>query len=159
MNEKITYKYAAYITLLLLFSTGGYYIYQHGVDLGLEKPALVLKVSTNLTSEGIPRVNNVTFEQSSVPFFYKRTEIPPDFPEVEAWVRINKLDSQWASLTASAHSQGENVNPGVYPLKLFFRDGMEPKKGDILFVSIFLISHTGAVVEKTTSFYCWECEE
>lgn len=92
MDKKI-YKYAAIIILLLLFSVDGYYIYQHGVDLGLEKPALILKVSTNLTDKGSLMVNNVTFEQSSVPFFYKTTDTAPDFPEIDVDARINTLDS------------------------------------------------------------------
>ncbi len=155
MGKKI-YKYAAYVILLLLFSSGGYYAYQHGVELGLEKPVLVLQVSTNLTSEGTPMVNNVTFEQSGVPFFYKTADSIPNFPEIDVNARINMLASIPASYWASAHSEGEEVEPGVYTLRIFFVPGSEPKKGDILILPIRLISHTGAVAYKTTAFYLWE---
>lgn len=151
MDIKI-YKYAAYIILLLLFSSGGYYIYQHGIDLGLEKPALILKVSTNLTAQGTPMVNNVTFEQSGVPFFYKTADAPPDFPEIDVNARINKLNSIWAGYWASVHYTGDNT----YTLKVFFREDSKPKKGDILILPIRIISHTGAVEYKTTAFYLWE---
>ncbi len=151
MNGKI-YKYSGYIILLLLFSSGGYYIYQHGTDIGLEKPALILKVSTNLTEYGTPRVNNVTFEQSGVPFFYKMSDSVPDFPEIDVNARINRLDSMPASYWASAHYTGDNT----YTIKVFFMDGSEPKKGDILILPIRIISHTGAVEYKTTAFYLWE---
>ncbi len=135
-----------------MFSSGGYYIYQHGVDLGLEKPALVLKVSTNITSEGTPGVNNVTFEQSNVPFFYKTADTAPDFPEIDVDARINALASAPASYWASAHYTGDNT----YTLKVFFMDGSEPKKGDILILPIRITSPTGAVEYKTTAFYLWE---
>lgn len=151
MDKKI-YKYAAIIILLLLFSVDGYYIYQHGVDLGLEKPALILKVSTNLTDKGSLMVNNVTFEQSSVPFFYKTTDTAPDFPEIDVDARINTLDSPPASFWASVHYTGEDI----YTLKVFFRPGSEPKKGDILIMPIRITSHTGSIVFKTTAFYLWE---
>ncbi len=155
MDKKI-YKYAAVIILLSLFSVDGYYIYQHGVDLGLAKPALILQVSTNLTAEGTPRVYNVMFEQSSVPFFYKTTDTAPDFPEIDVNARLNKLDAIPASFWASAHSEGEIVEPGVYTLRVFFRPGSEPKKGDILIMPIRIISHTGAIAYKTTAFYEWK---
>ncbi len=151
MGKKI-YKYAGIIIILLLFSAGGYYIYQHGVDLGLEKPALILTVSTNLTEYGTPRVNNVTFEQSSVPFFYKTADSIPDFPEIDVDARINLLDSVPASYWASTHYTGDNL----YTLRVFFVPGSEPKKGDILILPIRIISHTGAVEYKTTAFYLWE---
>ncbi|MCZ7399874.1 MAG: hypothetical protein O8C62_09425 [Candidatus Methanoperedens sp.] len=151
MDKKI-YKYAAFIILLLLFSADGYYIYQHGVDLGLEKPALILKVSTNLTDEGTPRVNNVTFEQSSVPFFYKTTDTAPNFPEIDVNARINNVDSIPASFWASVHYTGEDT----YTLKVFFKSGSEPKKGDILIMPIRITNYRGAVDYKTTAFYEWE---
>ncbi len=140
------------IIVLLILSVSGYYLYQHAIEIGLAKPALVLKVSTNLTSYGTPMINNVTFEQSSVPFFYKRTDTPAEFPEIDVNARINKLNSAPASYWASVHRKEE----GVYDLRLFFKDGNEPRKGDILIMPIRLTSHTGAIEYKTTAFYEWE---
>jgi hypothetical protein len=140
------------IIILLLLSASGYYLYQHGVAYGLTKPALILKVSTNSTGQGTPMVNNVTFEQSSIPFFYKRADTVPEFPEIDANARLNNLGSVPASFWASTHRPTE----GEYQLRLFFRDGYEPKQGDVLIIPIRLISHTGAVQYKTTAFYEWE---
>ncbi len=152
MDNKNLLKYL--VVVVLISSASGYYLYQHAVETGFAKPELILKVSTNLTDKGTPMVNNVTFEQSSVPFFYKRTDTPPDFPEIDVNARINKLNSAPASFWASIHHTGE----GVYTLRLFFRDGKEnePKKGDILILPIRITSHTGAIAYKTTAFYEWE---
>ncbi len=153
MENKSVIKYG--MIILLILSASGYYLYQHGIEAGLVKPALILKVSTNLTDKGVPMVNNVTFEQSSIPFFYKRADSIPEFPEVDANARINTLAAAPASFWASAHRPSE----GVYSLRLFFRDGKEPKQGDVLIIPIRLVSRTGAIQYKTTAFYCWNCEE
>jgi len=95
-------KYIKYIiAVLLIFSVSGYYLYQHGVEFGLAKPALIMKVSTNLSEKGAVQVNNITFEQSSVVFFYKRADSIPSFPEIEVNARINALDTAPASYWAS----------------------------------------------------------
>ena len=153
MNKKNVIKYS--IIILLILSASGYYIYQNAVEEGLAKPALILRVSTNLTDKGTPMVNNVTFEESLIPFFYKRADSIPEFPEVDANVRINSMASAPASFWASAHRPEE----GVFELKIFFRDGQEPKLGDVLIIPIRLVSHTGTIQYKTTAFYCWGCEE
>jgi hypothetical protein len=141
------------IVVLLIFSVSGYYLYQHGVDYGLAKPALILKVSTNLSEKGGVQVNNITFEQSSVVFFYKRADSIPAFPEIEVNARRNALDSAPASFWASTPF---NKDVGVYEVRLLFRDGNEPKSGDILILPLRIIGSTGVIMYKTTSFYQWE---
>jgi hypothetical protein len=140
------------IVVLLIFSVSGYYLYQHGVDYGLAKPALILKVSTNLSEKGAVQVNNITFEQSSVLFFYKRADSIPAFPEIEVNARRNALDSAPASFWASTPYK----DVGVYEVRLLFRDGNEPKSGDILILPLRIIGSTGVIMYKTTSFYQWE---
>jgi len=140
------------IIVLLIFSVSGYYLYQHGVDYGLAKPALILKVSTNLSEKGSVQVNNITFEQSSIPFFYKRADSIASFPEIEINARINALDTAPASFWASTPYKNE----GVYELRLLFRDDNEPKQGDILIMPLRIIGSTGVIMYKTTSFYEWE---
>ncbi len=152
MNKKNAIIYG--IIILLILSISGYYVYRHSIELGLAKPALVLKVSTNLSDMGLPMISNVTFEESSVPFFYKRADSIPQFPEVDANARINALASAPSSYWASAHRPKE----GVYSLRLLFRDKKEPKQGDVLIIPIRLVSTTGAIQYKTTAFYCWSCE-
>ena len=140
------------IAVLLIFSVSGYYLYQHGVEFGLAKPALILKVSTNLSEKGAIQVNNITFEQSSVVFFYKRTDSIPSFPEIEVNARRNALDSAPASFWASTPYKDE----GIYELRLLFRDCKEPKQGDILILPLRIIGSTGVIMYKTTSFYMWD---
>lgn len=141
------------IVVLLIISVSGYYLYQHGVDYGLAKPALILKVSTNLSEKGNIQVNNITFEQSSVVFFYKRADSIPNFPELEVNARINALDKAPASFWASTPFTDEE---GLYELKIYFKDGNEPKEGDVLILPLRIIGSTGVVMYKTTSFYLWE---
>ncbi|SNQ62291.1 hypothetical protein [Candidatus Methanoperedens nitratireducens] len=155
MDKKRVVKLAKIaVVVLLVFSVSGYYLYQHAVEYGLAKPALLLKVSMNLTSKGTPMVNNVTFEQSSVPFFYKRVDSVPDFPEIDANARINTINAAPASYWASQHVKFDEE--GVYTLRLFFRDGSEPKQGDLLIMPIRVVSRTGTVAYKTTAFWQWE---
>ncbi len=143
------------ISVLLILSAAGYYLYHNAMAMGLSKPALVMKVSMNLTSEGDVMINNVTFEQSNVPFFYKRTDSVPQFPEIDVNARINALASDpssfWSSTTYDMYKPA-----GVYTLKVFFKDGKEPKEGDILILPIRVIGTTGVIRYKTTAFYTWE---
>jgi len=148
--DKKNIKYV--IIALLVFSVAGYYLYQHAIDMGLAKPVLVLKISTNLSDKGATQISNVTFEQSSVPAFYKRVDTIPAFPEIEVNARLNALDSAPASFWASTPYKDE----GLYEVKLFFRDGKEPKKGDILILPIRIIGSTAVVMHKSTAFYEWE---
>ena len=149
--EKKKLKYI--IILLLILTVSGYYLYQHGVELGVAKPALILKVSTNLSEKGAIQVNNVTFEQSRVVFFYKRADSIPSFPEIEVNARLNMLDTAPASYWASTPYTDEE---GLYELKIYFRDGKEPKQGDILILPIRIIGSTAVIMYKTTAFYQWE---
>jgi len=153
MDRKNSIKYG--IILLLILSISGYYIYQNALKMNLAKPALIVVVSTNMTEWGTPMVNNVTFEESSIPFFYKRADSIPNFPEVDANIRLNTLNSVPATYWASAHREEE----GKFPLKLMFMDGKEPKAGDVLIITIRLVSRTGAIQDKKTAFHCWECGE
>lgn len=142
------------IVVLLVLSVSGYYLYQHALDYGLSKPALLLRVSMNITEKGTPIINNVTFEQSGVPFFYKRVDSVPEFPEIDVNARINTLNSAPASYWASQHV--DLNNEGVYTLRLFFRDGKDPKQGDVLIMPVRIVSSTGAIAYKTTAFWVWE---
>ncbi|MCX9084564.1 MAG: hypothetical protein OIN87_07205 [Candidatus Methanoperedens sp.] len=153
MDRKKSIKYG--IILLLIVSISGYYVYQHALEMDLAKPAVMMIVSTNLSETGTPMVNNVTIEEIAIPFFYKTADSIPKFPEVDANIRLNTLMAPPASYWASAYRYEE----GEFPLKLFFREGSEPKAGDILIITIRLVSGTGAIQYKTTAFHCWQCEE
>ncbi|CAG0982394.1 hypothetical protein METP3_02161 [Methanosarcinales archaeon] len=149
--DKKNIKYV--IIALLVFSVAGYYLYQHATDMGLAKPTLVLKISTNLSEKGAIQINNVTFVQSNVPVFYKRADTIPSFPEIEVNARLNALDSAPASFWASTPFDKEE---GLYEVKIYFRDGKEPKTGDVLIMPIRIVGSTAVIMYKTTAFYEWE---
>lgn len=136
-----------------MISISGFYLYQHSSELGLTKPILVLKVSTNF-SEGIPMISNITFEQSKTIFFYKTTESIPDFPEIDVNVRINEFTSVPASYYASSHYEFEEEK--THTINIYFRKGSEPKEGDLLILPVRMIGKTGTILYKTTAFYVWE---
>lgn len=138
--------------ILLVLSASGYYVYKGSTELGLSKPILIITVATGLTQTGSPAITNATFEQSGAPFFYKATDSIPNFPEIDANVRINRLESVPASYWASVSYKGE----GKYTLKIFFKDNNKPKSGDILIIPIRIVTHTGAIAYKTTAFWVWE---
>lgn len=139
--------------LLLVLSASAYYLYKDSSGIGLTKPTLELKISTDL-SDGMPRITNITFEQSSVVFFYKATESIPKFPEIDVNARLNEFESGPSTYYASAPFDFSKINE-TYNIKLFFRDGKVPKQGDILILPIRITGYTGAVLYKTTAFYDW----
>lgn len=141
-----------YVIVLLLLSASGYFIYANASEIGLAKPALILQVSTNFTEDGMPMINNLTIEQSTVPFFYKRADSIPEFPEIQVYARINAIAAPPASYWASVHFEDE----GTYTLKILFRDGFEPKKGDVMILPVRVIGYTGKTYYKTTAFHVWE---
>jgi hypothetical protein len=62
------------------------------------------------------------------------------------------LDAAPASFWASTHYAGD----GTYNIRLLFRDGNEPKQGDILILPIRIVGLAGIVMHKNTAFYMWE---
>lgn len=140
------------VLILFVISISGYYIYTNLTTLGLTKPMLVITVMTGMAQTGGPVITNATFEQSGVAFFYKTTDSPAGFPEIDANARINQLESAPASYWASVPYKGE----GKYVIKIYFRENKEPKKGDVLIIPMRIISSTGAVAHKTTAFWIWE---
>lgn len=115
--------------------------------------ALKLTISTNLSGNNTPTVNNLTFEQANVPFFYKRSDSIVDFPDVNAVIRLNSLQSEPISYWASSR---RNDDEGIYTLTSVFRDGKEPKPGDMLIITLRLTNFRGNVEYKTTAFYDWQ---
>lgn len=142
------------VIVLLLLSASAYYLYKNSSGIGLTKPILELKISTDL-SDGMPLITNVTFDQSSVIFFYKATESIPKFPEIDVNARINEFESGPSTYYASAPYDFSKKNE-TYSIRLFFRDGKVPRQGDILILPIRITGYTGTILYKTTAFYDWQ---
>ena len=138
------------LVALVILSATGYYIYQHAIQLRLAKPELILKVS--MSSDSGPTISNITFEQSSVPFFYKTTDTAPQFPEIQVNARLNQVSSAPASYWAATPFKGD----GEYILRVFFRDGQEPKKDDVLILPVRVVGYRGDELFITTAFWVWE---
>lgn len=142
------------LVVLLVLSVTGYYLYQNSLGMGLTKPVLILKISANFTGKQ-PMVYNVTFEQSTVPSFYKVADSIPDFPEINVNARMNELQSNTASFTASAPFKFDEALE-TYTLTVYFKPGKEPKSGTVMILPIRVIGITGATLFKTSAFYEWQ---
>jgi hypothetical protein len=142
------------LIVLLVVSATGYYLYQHSLEMGLTKPVLILKISANFTGKQ-PMVYNVTFEQSTIPSFYKVADSIPNFPEINVNARSDQLESSPSSFTASAPFKFEN-SLETYTLKVYFKPGREPKSGTLMILPIRIIGNTGATLFKTSAFYEWQ---
>ena len=116
------------------------------------KPALKMVVTTDLDRNGSVKVTNVTFEQINLPFFYKKSDVPAKFPEINVFGRIDNLSSAPSSFWAAAFRPDD---VGVYTLIMTFKDRREPKVGDLLILPIKLTDFMGYQEYKTTAFYIW----
>lgn len=116
-------------------------------------PALKLTITTNLNNTNdLPEVVNVTFEQATVPFFYRKADTPPKFPDVSVETKLGTLMSAPAGYRVGIFRPVE----GTYELTIVFREGMEPKPNDLLIMAVRLTDFRGAVIKKTTVFYEWK---
>jgi len=141
------------LIVLMILSVSGYYLYQHSLEVGLTKPVLLVKVDANVT--GSYHFNNVTFEQSSVIFFYKVGPTIPKFPEIDVHARVNELESVQSSYFASVPFEFDKDNQ-IITLTVYFKEGKEPKPGDVLILPIRMVGYTGKILYKTTAFYEWQ---
>lgn len=118
-----------------------------------DSPAVKLTVTTELNeSSDLPSVTNVTIEQTTVPFFYRKADTPPKFPEINIETKIGALKNPPVGYRAGAFRPVE----GTYNLTIVFREGSEPKTGDLLIMAIRLSDFRGAIIKKTTAFYEWK---
>ena len=117
------------------------------------KPALKMTVTTGYNENNSIIVTNVTFEQMTLPFFYKKEDVPAKFPEINVFGRIDNMSSAPSSFWAAAYRSNDE---GIYTLIMIFKDGSEPKNGSLLILPIKLTNFRGSQIYKTTSFYEWK---
>ena len=122
-------------------------------DIFNPSPALKLSISTNVSPNGVIKINNVTFEQTTVPFFYKKADEIVEFPDVNAFAKSNDVHAEQITYWAS---QVRKNDEGDYILTLVFRDGEEPNINDMLLIRLALTDIKGNTIYKTTAFYGWE---
>jgi hypothetical protein len=138
--------------LLLLISIVVLGFWANSIGTFDEKPALKLVVTTGLDEKNTVKVTNITFEQTTVPFFYKRVDSPAQFPEINIFVKSNNEQAESMSYWAAVKRTNDD---GVYTLTLTFRDGKEPKVNDTLILPIKLTDFKGKQIYRTTAFYGW----
>lgn len=143
------------IWVIVLIIIGSVLIYTYETNATFDsKPALKIVVTTNPDENDTIKILNMTFEQTTIPFFYKRIDSPASFPEISIMTRYNTLNSEpmafWSARPYSPETEGS------YALTITFRDGKEPKVGDILILSVKTIGYGERLIEKKTAFYEWK---
>ena len=113
--------------ILLLIMVASAVIIVNNTGITISKPALKMTVTTGIDNNTI-KVTNMTFEQTTVPFYYKRVDSPAKFPEINVYARYNEMTSEPASYWASVTRPRDE---GTYSLTMIFRDGKEPNVGDV----------------------------
>jgi len=140
------------VVLVVLIGIGATVLYTQK-DVLRDSPALKLTIITELNdSTELPMVTNLTMEQTTVPFYYKKGDYTPKFPEITVETKIGSLMSPPAGYRAGAFRPVE----GEYNVTITFRNGSEPKTGDLLIMAVRLSDFRGAVIKKTTAFYEWK---
>lgn len=152
MTKKILKKRVILIILVIVLSTvlasTGYGAY---IKLNaMSSPALKLVISTNMSDNGTVQVNNMTFDQTTVSFMYKKGNSEVTFPDIN--VAAKKLNSEPISYWAA---KPRPDTEGVYELMVVFIEGKEPIVNDTLFLPVRLTNYKGDILYKTTAFYQW----
>jgi len=141
------------IVWLAVILVAGVLVLSTQSDMLKDSPALKLTVITELNeSSDLPSVTNVTFEQTTVPFYYKKADTPPKFPDINIETKIGAVKNPPVAYRAGEFRPVE----GTYYLTVVFMNGSEPKTGDLLIMAIRLSDFKGAVIKKTTAFYEWK---
>lgn len=117
------------------------------------KPALKMTITTGLNENNTVTITNMTFEQTTVPFYYKRVDSPTQFPEISVYARTNDKKSDVISFWSAVKRTSDD---GIYTLTMTFRDGKEPNPEEMLILAVKLTDFKGKQIYKTTAFYGWE---
>ena len=152
---KIILKRAKIVIALVVLTTilvaSGSALYQK-VD-EMSSPALKLTITTNISELGTAQVSNMTFEQTSVPFIYKKGHSEVTFPDISVNAKSSSIDAEPMSYWAAEPRPNDE---GEYELMIVFMEDKEPKTNDTLFLPVRLTNFRGNIIFKTTAFYRWE---
>ncbi len=138
------------ILLLSLITVG---IWANSIGTFDSSPALKLVVTTGFDNNNTLKITNITFEQTTVPFFYKKVDSPTQFPEISVFVKSNKEQAESISYWSAIKRTNDE---GSYTLTLTFRDGKAPKVNDTLILPVKLTDFKGRQIYRTTAFYGWQ---
>jgi hypothetical protein len=118
------------------------------------KPALKLTMITDYNDTGdFIVITNMTFEQTSVPVFYRSVDSPVVFPDINVEGRNDTITTAPVTYWASAKRVKTNE---TYEFTLTFREPYVPKPGDMLILTVRMNDFRGKLEYKTTAFYGWK---
>lgn len=123
--------------------------------LNLTKPALKITLTTGINeslSDDLIQVTNMTFEQTTVPIFYRSSDSPAEYPDIDIEAKANTVTAPPVSYWVSFKRLD---NKGKYDFVLTFRDPYVPQKGDMLFLTVRMNDFRGVLEYKSTAFYSW----
>lgn len=145
------------LAALLTIAAGLAYLYiEVKPELNLAKPALVLGITTGINqSDGRLIVTNMTFEQTTVPIYYRSADSPVEFPNINVQGRNGTIYSppvtHWASEKIPVGSEG-----GKHIMTLTFRESYKPRPQDVLILTIKIAEYGGLEEHRKTAFYEWK---
>ena len=143
------------IIVILFIVIGLSYLYSDKIENVLipSKPALKLTMSTGYNDTGdFLVITNMTFEQKTVPVFYRSADSPAIFPDIDVEGRNDSVVT--APVTYWASAKRVNLNQ-TYEFILTFRKPYVPKTGDMLILTVRMNDFRGKLEYKTTAFYGW----
>ena len=144
------------IIVILLIAIGLSYLYIGKIENVLipSKPALKLTLSTDYNDTGdFIAITNMTFEQTTVPVFYRGVDSPVVFPDIDVEGRNETIVT--APVTYWAAEKRVKTND-TYVFTLTFREPYVPKPDDFLILTVRMNDFRGKLEYKTTAFYDWK---
>lgn len=144
------------IIVILLIAIGLSYLYIDKIENVLisSKPALKLTMSTDYNETGdFLVITNMTFEQTTVPVFYRSVDSPAIFPDIDVEGRNGSVIATPVTYWASAKRVKTNE---TYVFTLTFRESYVPKSDDLLILTVRMNDFRGKLEYKTTAFYGWK---
>lgn len=142
------------IAVIVIALTIGLYQNTDNIEKDLTKPALKLTISTDMNdTDGIMEITNMSFEQTTVPIYYRSTDSPVQFPDIDVEARNNKPLLSPVSYWVSEKRISQNA---TYNLILTFREPYKPIKGELLILTVRMNDFRGFLEYKTTAFHEWK---
>ncbi|MCZ7385504.1 MAG: hypothetical protein O8C67_07560 [Candidatus Methanoperedens sp.] len=150
-------KNAIAITVVIVIALiGTLYLYADNIEkeLHLTKQALKLTVTTGYNDTlGEIQITNMTFEQTTVPIYYRSVDSPAVFPDINIEGKNNTLTA--APITYWQSQKREKME-GNYTFIMTFREPYVPKKDEVLFLAVRMNDFRGVLEYKQTVFYVWK---
>ncbi|MCZ7382387.1 MAG: hypothetical protein O8C64_12560 [Candidatus Methanoperedens sp.] len=151
--KKMTIAITVVIVIALI---GTLYLYADSIEkeMHLTKPALKITATTGYNDTlGEIQITNMTFEQTTVPIYFRSVDSPAVFPDID-------IEGKNSSITAVPitywQSQKRENTEGNYTFVLTFREPYVPKKDEVLFLAVRMNDFRGVLVYKQTVFYAWK---